>query len=110
MKIESLKHIKHIQPSSSCGTGYSEPDLFEATDSEGNVYNFYIDTWYASGEDAIRDRITRAIIDFEKDNSCFKFHNIKVSNKDDIYYLWREAMINAELSRNIPDIVSEPLF
>ncbi len=46
MKITSIKLDKHIIPEGSCGTGYSCPDKFTITTSNGNNIILYIDIWY----------------------------------------------------------------
>ena len=50
MKITSIKKKKHIQPLSGSGTGYSEPDVFEATTDNGTSHKMVVDIWYLSPE------------------------------------------------------------
>ena len=45
MKIVSFKYLKTFKPQGSCGTGYSEPDIFEVTLDNGSTINVTVDTW-----------------------------------------------------------------
>ena len=46
MKITAFKYLKTFKPHGSCGTGYSEPDIFEVTLDNGSTINMAVDTWY----------------------------------------------------------------
>ena len=46
MKITAFKYLKTFKPHMSCGTGYSEPDIFEVTLDNGSTINMTVDTWY----------------------------------------------------------------
>lgn len=53
-KIISIKLEKHIVPTGSCGTGYSEPDVFEIIDEDKNKTKVVIDIWYRCPDDIIK--------------------------------------------------------
>ena len=46
MNITDIEFIRHIKPNCSCGTGYSEPDVFEITFDNGVKTKCLIDCWY----------------------------------------------------------------
>ena len=46
LEIKSIEFIEHYRPNMSCGTGYSEPDIFEIEFSDGTKHKFYVDIWY----------------------------------------------------------------
>jgi len=46
MKIVSLKSVGHIVPNGSCGTGYSEPEIFQVKLDDGKLVKVLIDIWY----------------------------------------------------------------
>jgi len=46
MKVISIEYIDRIIPDMSCGTGYSEPDIFEVTFDDGTTENLMVDIWY----------------------------------------------------------------
>lgn len=48
IEIKSIEKIEHFVPKSSCGTGYSEPDLFNIILTDGTNAKIYIDIWYRS--------------------------------------------------------------
>lgn len=46
MNITDIEFIRRIKPNCSCGTGYSEPDVFEITFDNGVKTKCLIDCWY----------------------------------------------------------------
>ncbi len=50
-KIKSITFIKHIVPNSSCGTGYSEPDMLGIELEDGTKTTIFVDTWYRPKND-----------------------------------------------------------
>jgi hypothetical protein len=46
MNITDIEFIRRIKPNCSCGTGYSEPDVFEITFDNGFKTECLIDCWY----------------------------------------------------------------
>lgn len=46
MNITDIEFIRRIKPNCSCGTGYSEPDVFEITFDNGFKTKCLIDCWY----------------------------------------------------------------
>ena len=45
-KIVKFEYVKTHVPGGSCGTGYSEPDIFHVTCEDGFETNVWIDIWY----------------------------------------------------------------
>ena len=65
MKILSIEYIETYKPNCSCGTGYSEPDIYRIVcdsnlyendiwHADSNEKKIWIDTWYVSGDDNIK--------------------------------------------------------
>ena len=45
MHINSINFLYHVLPTSSCGTGYSEPDLFYINYDDDKEEEIFIDIW-----------------------------------------------------------------
>lgn len=45
MIVTSIEFVEHIKPNGSCGTGYSEPDVFKVT-ADGTTKTVTVDIWY----------------------------------------------------------------
>ena len=76
MKIKSIKKIGHLTPRCSCGTGYTEPDVFAITLDNGTKLKVEIDIWYVPLK-FIRKK-------FEED----LFKHIKPSNLEEAYKMY----------------------
>ena len=61
MKIVDIYHIDHIKPNMTCGTGYSEPDIFRVICDNGEEDDVVIDTWYVPFEN-VKNIFERAIL------------------------------------------------
>ena len=88
MKILSIKFKKHIMPNGSCGTGYSEPDIFEIeTDIVTKLV--YIDIWYRT-KDEYYSIFSEAIKNaFERCYSHFADQiDVKCRNMDEAFDMY----------------------
>lgn len=46
MKVVNIKYVKSVIPETSCGTGYSEPDVFNVIFDNNTSAQINIDIWY----------------------------------------------------------------
>lgn len=49
-KIVKFEHFKRIEANTSCGTGYSEPDIWLVTLEDGTQRKVTIDIWYCPAD------------------------------------------------------------
>lgn len=70
MEIIKVEYKGILIPKSSCGTGYSEPYIYELTNKYNCKYKIYIDIWYKSN-----NQISNTIQD-EIKNYSWKIDNI----------------------------------
>lgn len=49
--VKSITFIEHVVPKTSCGTGYSEPDILGVELNDGSKTTIKVDTWYRLQED-----------------------------------------------------------
>lgn len=54
MNITKFTYKTSVSPNMSCGTGYSEPDIFQVECDDGSVHTISIDIWYCSKDEATR--------------------------------------------------------
>lgn len=81
MKITSIKYIRTIIPNCSCGTGYSEPDVFEVTFDNGFKTKCLIDCWYRPDD---RQVFAEAISSLAMDNILF------IDNIEEAYQMYKD--------------------
>lgn len=81
MKITSIKYIRTIIPNCSCGTGYSEPDVFEVTFDNGFKTKCLIDCWYRPDD---RQVFAEAISSLAMDNILF------IDNIEEGYQMYKD--------------------
>lgn len=70
MEIVKVEYKGKFIPKGSCGTGYSEPHIYELTNKYNNKYKIDIDIWYKS-DDQIPNIIKKEIKDY-----CWKIDNV----------------------------------
>lgn len=104
MNIKSIKLDKHIVPEGSCGTGYSCPDKFTITTSDGNSSTLYIDIWYKD-KDSIKREFNHQLI------KTFGITNI--DNWDEAFKMYAQEVANItcpysfeELTKDLPNLFS----
>jgi hypothetical protein len=84
MKITKIEYIKTLVPNMSCGTGYSEPDMFHITCNTGYEADIWVDIWYRQ-ESYYKQEFIEGLIRVVGDN-C---HNI-----DEAFEMYKEALKN----------------
>ncbi len=72
-KVIKIEHIETICPSSSSGTGYSEPDVFKFQLDNGESFTRIIDVWYRPNDVIVQE--------------CRKlcYEELPVSNPSDVF-------------------------
>ena len=92
MRILSIKFKEHLIPKGSCGTGYSEPDVF-IVETDVVTKDIWIDVWYRDKEDYCKI-FTEAIHSQLED--CYKHFegqiDTKVRNMDEAYQMYLNAI------------------
>ena len=103
MKVTSIKKIKHVVPTGSCGTGYSEPDLFEVNFDDGSKSKVWIDIWYR------RIEHIRGIFENTMNNK-FKYediHNYKdIENMYDAYKMYVNEIAKTSCPWTVEEILN----
>jgi hypothetical protein len=89
MKVTVLKYLKTFKPHGSCGTGYSEPDIFEVTFDNGETVHMAVDTWYRPAS-MIHEEFLSAI-DWQQ------FKGVLVDNVEEAYRMYVDEAIAHKL-------------
>ena len=84
MKITKISYLERYRPNMSCGTGYSEPDIFQVICDNGTAKNVWIDIWYCSEEGSISEFYETMKEEFP---DC--------KNLDEAFEMWRTALKGA---------------
>jgi hypothetical protein len=82
MKITKFEYKASIEPHMSCGTGYSEPDVFRVECDDGSVHTISIDIWYRTEEDSTQ---------IFKDIMESRFEG-KLENLDEAFEMYKDAL------------------
>lgn len=83
--VKSITFIEHVVPKTSCGTGYSEPDIIGVELNDGSKATIKVDTWYRLQEDT-KEIFTKALT--QRIGLC--------SNIDEAYEMYLLAMKNGQ--------------
>lgn len=92
MKITDIKYIRTIVPNCSCGTGYSEPDVFEVTFDNGHKTECLIDCWYRPDD---KQEF------FESVERLSNRLMICIDNIEEAYQMYKDEKINNEIEKII---------
>lgn len=84
MKIKECKFIEHVTPNMSCGTGYSEYDVFLITLEDGRAKKVYVNMWYVP-EDKMKSTVREALERQLKFDMGDHIDEIMVDNIDEVY-------------------------
>ena len=84
MKIKECKFIEHVAPNMSCGTGYSEYDVFLITLEDGRTKKVYVDMWYVP-EDKMKSTVREALERQLRFDMGDHIDEIMVDNIDEVY-------------------------
>ena len=84
MRIKECKFIEHIAPNMSCGTGYSEYDVFLITLEDGRTKKVYVNMWYVP-EDKMKSTVREALERQLKFDMGDHIDEIMVDNIDEVY-------------------------
>lgn len=84
MKIKECKFIEHVAPNMSCGTGYSEYDIFLITLEDGRMKKVYVNMWYVP-EDKMKSTVREALEHQLRFDMGDHIDEIMVDNIDEVY-------------------------
>lgn len=84
MRIKECKFIEHVAPNMSCGTGYSEYDVFLITLEDGRTKKVYVNMWYVP-EDKMKSTVREALERQLKFDMGDHIDEIMVDNIDEVY-------------------------
>lgn len=84
MKIKECKFIEHVAPNMSCGTGYSEYDVFLITLEDGRMKKVYVNMWYVP-EDKMKSTVREALEHQLRFDMGDHIDEIMVDNIDEVY-------------------------
>lgn len=84
MKIKECKFIEHVAPNMSCGTGYSEYDVFLITLEDGCTKKVSINMWYVP-KDKMKSTVLEALGRQLKFDMGDHIDEITVDNIDETY-------------------------
>ena len=94
MKVTAFKYLETFKPHGSCGTGYSEPDIFDVTLDNGEIIKMTVDTWYRPA-DMIYGEFKSAI-DWANGHSYALIGN-PIENLQEAYGMYVDEAIAHEL-------------
>lgn len=84
MRIKECKFIEHVAPNMSCGTGYSEYDVFLITLEDGRTKKVNVNMWYVP-EDKMKSTVREALERQLKFDMGDHIDEIMVDNIDEVY-------------------------
>ena len=84
MKIKECKFIEHVAPNMSCGTGYSEYDVFLITLEDGRAKKVNVNMWYVP-EDKMKSTVREALGRQLRFDMGDHIDEIIVDNIDEVY-------------------------
>ena len=84
MRIKECKFIEHVAPNMSCGTGYSEYDVFLITLGDGRTKKVSVNMWYVP-EDKMNSAVQEALDRQLKFDMGDHIDEIIVDNIDEVY-------------------------
>ncbi len=84
MRIKECKFIEHVAPNMSCGTGYSEYDVFIITLEDGRTKKVNINMWYVP-KDKMKSTVREALERQLKFDMGDHIDEIIVDNIDEAY-------------------------
>lgn len=84
MRIKECKFIEHVAPNMSCGTGYSEYDVFLITLEDGRTKKVNVNMWYVP-EDKMKSTVREALERQLKFDMGDHIDEIMVDNIDEAY-------------------------
>ena len=84
MRIKECKFIEHIAPNMSCGTGYSEYDVFLITLEDGRTKKVNVNMWYVP-EDNMKSTVREALEQQLIFDMGDHIDEIVVDNIDEVY-------------------------
>ena len=84
MRIKECKFIEHVAPNMSCGTGYSEYDVFLITLEDGRTKKVNVNMWYVP-EDKMKSTVREALERQLKFDMGDHIDEIIVDNIDEVY-------------------------
>ena len=89
MRIKECKFIEHMTPNMSCGTGYSEYDVFLITLEDGRAKKVYVNTWYVP-KDKMKSTVQEALEQQLIFDMGDHIDEITIDNIDEIYKMMYE--------------------
>lgn len=84
MRIKECKFIEHVAPNMSCGTGYSEYDVFLITLEDGRMKKVYVNMWYVP-KDKMKSTVREAFERQLRFDMGDHIDEIIVDNIDEVY-------------------------
>lgn len=84
MRIKECKFIEHVAPNMSCGTGYSEYDVFLITLEDRRTKKVNVNMWYVP-EDKMKSTVREALERQLKFDMGDHIDEIMVDNIDEVY-------------------------
>ena len=84
MRIKECKFIEHVAPNMSCGTGYSEYDVFLITLEDGRTKKVNVNMWYVP-EDKMKSTVREALARQLRFDMGDHIDEIMVDNIDEVY-------------------------
>jgi len=84
MRIKECKFIEHVTPNMSCGTGYSEYDVFLITLDDGRTKKVSVDMWYVP-KDKMKSTVREALDRQLRFDMGDHIDEIPVDNIDEVY-------------------------
>ena len=84
MRIKECKFIEHVASNMSCGTGYSEYDVFLITLEDDRTKKVNINMWYVP-EDKMKSTVQKALNQQLKFDMGDHIDEIMVDNIDEVY-------------------------
>ena len=84
MRINECKFIEHVTTNMSCGTGYSEYDVFLITLEDGRTKKVSINMWYVP-EDKMKTTVREALERQLRFDMGDHIDEITVDNIDEAY-------------------------
>lgn len=84
MRIKECKFIEHVAPNMSCGTGYSEYDVFLITLEDDRTKKVNINTWYVP-KDRMKSTVQKALEQQLRFDMGDHIDEITVDNIDEVY-------------------------
>ena len=84
MRIKECKFIEHVAPNMSCGTGYSEYDVFLITLEDGRTKKVNVNMWYVP-EDKMKSTVREALERQLRFDMGDHIDEIMVDNIDEVY-------------------------